>query len=108
MTELGGWLRAANLKGFMLALSEIIAYDFDDSDWDAIAFGLERDAEKDAWFTYPLGHAGLTVTISKATEEGTIDLRIAVPDGIPCLREKIDVAWMVFNQFDVNPDVEIL
>ncbi|TMR96380.1 hypothetical protein [Nonomuraea basaltis] len=108
MTELGGWLWAANLKGFMLAVSEIIGYEFDNADWDAIELGISQDPEKSGWFSYPLGSGGLEVFVSTTTEEGSIDLKIHVPDDVPCLPEKIGAAWMVFNQFTVSPEVEIL
>ncbi|WP_405644058.1 hypothetical protein [Streptomyces sp. NBC_00019] len=59
--ELDGSIRSENLRTFLELLSEYVHYDFDDTDWDTIALGIEEtDAEDDpaAWYAYPL-HGGL-------------------------------------------------
>jgi hypothetical protein len=103
-----GWLKRDNLKGFLVALSEIIGYRFDGSDWGAFEAGLEAVAGGDGWFGYPLGDAGaLEVAVSRVVEEGETEVRVGVAEGLSCLREQVRVAWMIFNRFEVSPEVEM-
>jgi hypothetical protein len=56
--ELDGPIRSENLRTFLELLSDYVHYDFDDTDWDTIALGIEEtdDSEDDpaAWYAYPL------------------------------------------------------
>ncbi|MFF4268702.1 hypothetical protein [Streptomyces sp. NPDC001536] len=58
--ELDGAIRSENLRTFLELLSRYVHYDFDDTDWDTIALGIEETADDDpaAWYAYPL-HGGL-------------------------------------------------
>ncbi|MFI8201298.1 hypothetical protein [Streptomyces sp. NPDC085937] len=106
--HVGGWLRRDNLKGFLVALSEVIGYRFDGSDWGAVEAGLEVGAGGDGWFGYPLGDdAALEVAMSRVVEEGETEVRVVVAEGLACLREQVRVAWMIFNRFEVSPEVEM-
>lgn len=109
MDEIANWLKHDNLKGFLVALSALIEYNFDSSDWDAVETGLESGSDDSAWFTYPLvGQATLHVTISKQAEEGDIDVRVSADGAGPCLGEQVRAVWMVFNRFEVAADVDLL
>jgi hypothetical protein len=107
--EINSWLKRDNLKGFLVALSTLIEYRFDSSDWDAVETGLESGNDDSTWFTYPLvGQATFQVAISKHEEEGDIDVRVSVDGASPCLSEQVQAVWMVFNRFEVAADVDLL
>jgi len=36
----GGWIWKENLLAFLMILSDIVSYNFDESDWEAISYGL--------------------------------------------------------------------
>lgn len=104
-----GWLKCDNLKGFLVALSEIVGYPFDSSDWDAFEAGLEPVADGGEWFTYVLaGETTLEVSVSRIAEEGEVDIRLGVSENHPCLQGNVRVAWMIFNRFDVSSDVQMI
>ncbi|MER5785744.1 hypothetical protein ABT104_29115 [Streptomyces mobaraensis] len=106
--ELDGWLKRENLKGFLVALSEIVEYDFGQLDWGAFESGLSSGGDS-GWFVYPLvGRVTVEVAVSRAVEEGDSDLKVSIPCDDPCLGKQIRVAWMIFNRFDVSPDVVLL
>lgn len=109
MEQLGGWLKRDNLKGFLVALSEMIDYRFGNLDWGAFEAGMESPAEGGQWFTYPLvGRQVIEIDVSRIVEEGDINVRLSIPEGNHCLREQVRVVWMIFNRFDVSPDIEII
>ncbi|MBE1471133.1 hypothetical protein [Kibdelosporangium phytohabitans] len=93
-------MKDRNLKGFLIALSDIAGYRFDEWDWDAF---VARMSDRPEWFTYPLaGRATVEVAVARDAEEGHVGLRLSVPGDDPCLAEKIEVAWRIFNHFDVS------
>jgi hypothetical protein len=67
----GFWIWRNNLPGILLALSDISGYDFDQSDMDAIHFGLTGTSdEKSKWFDYELK----TMTIQIANDQDDTDI----------------------------------
>ncbi len=107
MERLDGWLKRENLKGFMVVLADMVEYRFGSMDWDAVETGLESRAQDDEWFDYPLvGSVAIEISISRIVEEGDSGVRVFLPPGETCLREKVRVAWSIFNRFDVSPHVE--
>ncbi|MBS2547441.1 hypothetical protein KGQ19_11215 [Catenulispora sp. NL8] len=109
MPEINNWLKRDNLKGFLVALSSLAEYRFDNSDWDAIETGLESDSGDPSWFRYPLvGQAKIEIAISKQVEEGDVDVRVSIEGASPCLGEQVRAVWMVFNRFEVAADVDLL
>jgi hypothetical protein len=48
------------------------------------------------------------IAVSRTVEEGEISVKVYVPEERLCLRERIEVAWMVFNRFDISADVELM
>jgi hypothetical protein len=106
--QLDGWLRRTNLKGFLAALSEIVDYRFGELDWGAVQAGLDGGPTGDEWFTYPLvGRMPIEVAVTREVDEGEVDVRVRFPADDPCLGKQIQAAWMVFNRFDVSPEVEL-
>lgn len=109
MEQLDGWLKRDNLKGFLVALSEVIDYRFDNLDWGAFEAGMESPADGGQLFTYPLvGRVAIEIGVSPTAEEGDIDVRLYLPERNYCLRDQVRVVWMIFNRFDVSPDIEII
>ncbi|WP_159045099.1 hypothetical protein [Streptomyces sp. NRRL F-5122] len=109
MEQLEGWLKRDNLKGFLLMVSEVIEYRFDDSDWDAFQAGLDSSNQGSSWFDYPLvGRVSVRVEISRFDEEGDVDIKVSLPADEPCLLGQIRAVWMVFNRLDVSPDVQLI
>lgn len=103
---LANWLRRKNLKGFLIVVSDIIGYEFDDLDWGAFEAGF-HEAVDDGWFTYPLvgRRCTLEVAISLDVDEDDVILRVTIPPGASRFTGKIEVAWRIFNHCDVSPDV---
>lgn len=55
MATNGSWIIREDLASFLLALSLVNKYPFDQSDWDAIEYGLSlTDEQRDKWFEYEL------------------------------------------------------
>lgn len=107
--RLDGWLKRHNLKGFLVALSDVVEYRFGSLDWDAVEAGLEPALDDGDWFSYLLvGRVEVDISISRIVEEGDCGVRVFLPSGEPCLREQVRVAWSIFNRFDVSPFVELL
>lgn len=55
--DLGGAVRTEHLRTFLAVLSGYLLYEFDDSDWDTVALGIEdTDDEEEVigWYDYPL------------------------------------------------------
>ncbi|MFF7444542.1 MULTISPECIES: hypothetical protein [unclassified Streptomyces] len=55
--ELGGAVHSAHLRTFLEVLSGYLVYEFDDTDWDTVALGIEdTDDEEDVtgWYDCPL------------------------------------------------------
>ncbi|MEV0000695.1 hypothetical protein AB0H28_00205 [Micromonospora sp. NPDC050980] len=109
MEFLDGWLHGRNLKGFLAALSDVVGYHFGNLDWDAVEAGLESGSDDGEWFTYPLvGRVEVEISISRTLEEGDCGVKVFLPAGEPCLREQVQVAWSIFNRFDVSPHVDLV
>ncbi|QKW06072.1 hypothetical protein HUT18_06330 [Streptomyces sp. NA04227] len=88
--RLEGWLERDNLKGFLLMVSEMVEYRFGSSDWGAFQAGLELSDQGDTWFDYPLvGRVSVQVEISRFDEEGDVEIKVSLPAGEPCLRERV-------------------
>jgi hypothetical protein len=65
--EVAGWVWDTNVRKLMEYLSLWTAYDFDESDWQAIETALPNtDADaSNGWYEYPLGGCpGLSVQLA--------------------------------------------
>ncbi|MER6180884.1 hypothetical protein [Streptomyces sp. NPDC001652] len=86
--ELDGALRSENLRTFLELLSGYVHYDFDDTDWETVALGIEETDDEDtaAWYDYPLdgGLHAAQVRLAYARpypedddgEPGTVSVRV--------------------------------
>lgn len=76
--EKSSWVWNENLYAFLEMLSYIVDYDFTDSDWDAIEFGIINTSyEKGIWFDYSLfGKCNIDVSIAKDNESGLVFYRL--------------------------------
>ncbi|XRQ08947.1 hypothetical protein ACN3XK_72775 [Actinomadura welshii] len=109
MERLEGWLKQENLKGFLFVTSEVVGYRFGESDWIAFEAAIGVSDRDNGWFDYPLdGRVCIRLEVSHREEEGHVDVRIYIPVGDPCLREQIQVAWMIFNTLDVSSEVQLI
>jgi hypothetical protein len=66
-----GWIYEKNVRPFFEAAVYVVAYRFDNADWDAVAHGLSTtDGEADRWFDYPL-EGDKTVIVGVARDPGS-------------------------------------
>jgi hypothetical protein len=76
-----GWIIDQNLKPFLETLSGFVQYDLNDSDWDAVSFGIrETDSERDVWFDYRL-IGNTTIKLRLAHDVGTSVIFVNVQTG---------------------------
>lgn len=67
--QVSGWVYEVNVRTAMEYLSRWVEYDFDDTDWQAIEFGLPETSsdEPEQWYDYPIvGSPILTVLLALA------------------------------------------
>jgi hypothetical protein len=78
------WIFVDNLEPFCRIVSGYCGYAFDDSDWDAISFGIQgTDVEVRAWFDYPLvGSTTTQLSIARDPETSVIFVKITSDPGI--------------------------
>ena len=84
------WIFESNLRPFLCMAFDLVEYEFDESDWQAVKFGIhETDAEQDKWFEYDMEtEQGLSmaiahdnnssVTFIKATSTPEIEMKVAL------------------------------
>jgi hypothetical protein len=84
------WIWHENLRPMFEFASQLVGYEFDDLDWDAVALGLRQtDYEARRWFEYPLSgrpsltleaalDTGTSVAWIRAPTEGEMGLRLEV------------------------------
>ncbi|WP_331721154.1 hypothetical protein [Streptomyces sp. NBC_00454] len=103
--EIGGWIWQRNLAPFMELLSRYIAYDFDDTDWDTVALGLEAtdDEDPDGWYAYPLIGVTDSLEVRLAKAVGSDVLSVVVAGAwSSALRLRIDTLMSALAS-DVEP-----
>ena len=84
------WIPEDNLYPFLCTAFDFIGYEFDESDWHAVEYGIKgTDAEQDKWFDYQMKtEASLFVAVAhddnssvifvKAESTPEIEVKIAV------------------------------
>ena len=97
---IGGWINSENFRPFLEVTSQLVGYDFNDLDWDAISLGTaeaERagDLYKFNWFDYNLGDLPLRFAESA-------DIRIEL-DADPELERCVAVLMLVMQNYDCTP-----
>jgi hypothetical protein len=97
----GGWIQEENLLPFLLILSRMASYDFDQVDWKAIQFGLSgTHYEGKIWFNYILpGEHDIEIRLAK--EEGTalVFFDVAIPEELEC---KFDFMIDILQEFSLK------
>ncbi|MER5462510.1 hypothetical protein ABT010_17895 [Streptomyces sp. NPDC002668] len=78
--DIGGWIWQRNLAAFMELLSRYIGSDFDETDWDTVALGLEAtdDEDPDCRYAYPLAGATASLEVRLANAVGSDVLSVVV------------------------------
>jgi hypothetical protein len=65
-----GWIWTDNLRPLFTELALLENYQFSDSDWMAIEYGIQgTDSEAGEWFEYPVGHLVVSLALEPGAEE---------------------------------------
>ena len=98
----GCWTWKENLLAFLLILSDIVSYNFDESDWDAVSYGLVGTSdEENIWFDYSLvGGMLVSIKLANDPEQELINYNMTFPDQ---LMEKLELAEHIGSNFMVIP-----
>ena len=99
------WVRRQNLRPFVETLSRWVGYTFDDTDWLAIADGVDgTDADAQQWYTYLLdGVPRLDVSVALNVGDVPLSVRVLAEAGLPdVLRVQIEAAAEIFNAYDLE------
>lgn len=75
-----GWVLESNLRPLCAVVSDLIGYDFDDADWQAVEYGLsgtDDDRPATAWFRYPLaGRTQVDLRIAQAVGGSAVSIQL--------------------------------
>ena len=99
------WVMPESVQARASYLSGLIGYPFDDADWIAIEFGLERsDNERGLWFTYPLmGEPPIELALAAEPEAAPVMVRIQSAEKVETrLMIQIETTLSIFNSFDLR------
>ncbi|MFD3451735.1 hypothetical protein ACFWVC_06100 [Streptomyces sp. NPDC058691] len=76
----GGWVFEENLRPLCRLLSDLVGYDFDDSDWQAVEYGLSTTDDDRAgadWFLYPLvGRGRVDVRMARSAGGSVVSVQL--------------------------------
>ena len=88
--------------GILLILSDIVSYSFDESDWDAVSYGLVGTSnEENIWFDYSLvGRVLFSIKLANDPEQELIIYNMTFPDQ---LREKLELMEHIVSNFMITP-----
>jgi hypothetical protein len=65
-----GWIWTGNLRPLAAELARLTGYQFSDSDWIAIEYGVQQtDSEAGQWFEYPVGRLVVTLALEPGADE---------------------------------------
>lgn len=82
--DIGGWIWQRNLAAFLELLSQYVGCDFDETDWDAVALGLEAtdDEDPDDWYAAGRSYAArLRIRTKLCRSERSVEIG---PSAAPC------------------------
>ncbi|MFJ1756161.1 hypothetical protein [Kitasatospora sp. NPDC088134] len=76
----GGWIWSANVQAFLTLVGQYVGYDFDATDWQAVALGLEAtdDERSNGWYCYPLAGVSCQVEVYLANATGGSEVSVRV------------------------------
>lgn len=98
---IGNWIYEENLKPLLEVLSQLVSYNFDDSDWTAISTGLKgTDDEKNEWYSYSL-IGRKTVEVEVAADNGSCVVHVRLHSELH-VEEKAEVAISIFQNYTVR------
>src|SRR5205809_111965 len=91
------WILRDNLDAFLLAISALAEYSFDDGDEAAIEFGIvDTDVEKDRWFDYLLqGRTSIGLALAEDPGSNVIFFRV---EADPDVEAKVDAVISLFQE----------
>ncbi|MEX0846284.1 MAG: hypothetical protein WD023_00760 [Ilumatobacteraceae bacterium] len=98
------WVRPQSLRPFVETISRWVGYGFDDTDWLALADGVEKsDADARQWFMYPIdGVPRLDVEVALNVGHVPVSVRVLAEAGLSdVLRVQIEAAAAIFNSYDL-------
>ena len=99
------WVPPQNLRPFIETLSRWVGYAFDDTDWLAMADGVEKtDTDARQWYTYRVdGVPRLDVAVALNVGDVPVSIRVLAEAGLPdVLRVQIEAAAEIFNAYDLK------
>ena len=99
------WVPPQNLRPFLETISRWVGYTFDDTDWAAIADGVEgTDADARQWYTYPIcGVPRLDVAVANNVGHDPVSIRVLAAADVPDLvRVQIAATAEIFNSYDIS------
>ncbi|ORT55068.1 hypothetical protein [Streptomyces sp. CB03238] len=105
LRDIGGWIWQRNLAAFMELLSRYVDSDFDETDMDRLALGLEAtdDEDPDGWFAYPLIGSTASLEVRLANSVGSDVLSVVVAGAwSAALRLRIDTLMSALSA-DAQP-----
>jgi hypothetical protein len=96
------WVPPQNLRPFIETISRWVGYAFDDTDWLAIADGVDKtDADAHQWYTYPIdGVPRLDIAVALDLADVPVSVRVLAEAGLAdVLRVQIETAAEIFNSY---------
>ncbi|MFJ4983925.1 hypothetical protein ACIP9H_09055 [Streptomyces sp. NPDC088732] len=98
----GGWVYTENLRPLCEVVSGLAGHAFDDSDWQAVEYGLsttDDDRPTADWFRYPLvGRRRVDLCLARSTGGSVVSLRL-LGDADEALAARADAVIGVLAQY---------
>lgn len=103
------WIWEENVRTLFETISRWIGYEFDDSDWTAIAEGLKTtDVENGDWYSYPLmGSSRVDVEVSRTVGSAPVDVQITLATPLPALALQVDTLLELLNTTTIKDDRQV-
>lgn len=96
------WIFQKNLYSTLLILSEVIGYDIDDDDFNAIDYGLQGTSdEKNIWWYYQL-IGDHTIYLQLAKDEENTDIVFIQLTFEEQLSKQVNLVIFVVQEFDLK------
>lgn len=98
---LADWIRAENLRPFLLSLGWFVSYDVDAEDFTSIVHGIEpTEEEADRWFYYEfVGQQRAAFRLACDPGSSIIHVRVEVSAAI---EPKVEAAIAIFQAFKIT------
>ncbi|MDG4764336.1 hypothetical protein O7632_09495 [Solwaraspora sp. WMMD406] len=99
-----GWVLTTNVRALIESLAELVYYEADDWDWDAIAFGLDATDTDDPhrWYAYPLiGTSALRLELANDPGSTITSVRIHHPAG-EALTARVETIVSMLARYQVT------